>query len=110
VGKHPAGGGHHAAFSQEARAAGVFEDQRRKGLHVVVPIKRIYDWETAKGFSRAVVTHLAKTLPDRLVAKSGGKNRVGKIFIDYLRNGLGATTACAWSVPSENRSCRCFNA
>jgi bifunctional non-homologous end joining protein LigD len=44
-----------------------------------------------------VVQHLARTLPDRFVAKSGGSNRVGKIFIDYLRNGYGATTVCAWS-------------
>jgi bifunctional non-homologous end joining protein LigD len=43
------------------------------------------------------VLHLARTLPDRFVAKSGAKNRVGRIFIDYLRNGYGATTVCAWS-------------
>jgi bifunctional non-homologous end joining protein LigD len=31
------------------------------------------------------------------VAKSGPSNRVGKIFMDYLRNGFGATTASAWT-------------
>jgi bifunctional non-homologous end joining protein LigD len=36
-------------------------------------------------------------LPDRFAFKSGPRNRVGKIFIDYLRNGRGATTASAWS-------------
>ena len=46
---------------------------------------------------QAIVQHLAKTIPDRFVAKSGPRNRVGKIFIDYLRNGQGATTVCAWS-------------
>ena len=68
-----------------------------KGLHVVVPIKKTHDWDIAKGFSQAVVTHLAQTLPQLFVAKSGPRNRVGKIFIDYLRNGIGATTVCAWS-------------
>ncbi|MDB5851773.1 MAG: ligD [Rhodoferax sp.] len=68
-----------------------------KGLHVVVPIKKTHDWDAAKGFSQAVVTHLSRTLPKMFVSKSGPKNRVGKIFIDYLRNGLGATTVCAWS-------------
>jgi bifunctional non-homologous end joining protein LigD len=68
-----------------------------KGLHVVVPLKPQLDWDTVKDFSQAVVQHLAATLPDRFVAKSGAKNRVGRIFIDYLRNGYGATTVCAWS-------------
>ncbi len=68
-----------------------------KGLHVVVPIKRLHDWDMVKAFSEAVVQHLARTIPDRFVAKSGPKNRVGKIFVDYLRNGWGATTASAWS-------------
>lgn len=69
-----------------------------KGLHVVVPIKRHYGWDPVKDFSRAVVEHLAQTIPSRFVAKSGPKNRVGKIFVDYLRNGFGATTVSAWSV------------
>ncbi|MGE4241697.1 DNA ligase D [Ramlibacter sp.] len=68
-----------------------------KGLHVVVPLKKQYDWDTVKDFSAAIVRHLAQVMPERFVAKSGPKNRVGRIFIDYLRNGYGATTAAAWS-------------
>ena len=68
-----------------------------RGIHIVVPIKREYTWTVAKDFSRAVVTHLARILPTLFVAKSGPKNRVGKIFVDYLRNGSVATTVCAWS-------------
>jgi len=68
-----------------------------KGLHIVVPLKRLYDWDLVKEFSQAIVQHLARTVPQRFSAKSGPRNRVGKIFIDYLRNGFGATTAAAWS-------------
>jgi bifunctional non-homologous end joining protein LigD len=38
---------------------------------------------------------------ESFVAKSGGTNRVGKIFIDYLRNGHGQTTAAAFSARSR---------
>ncbi|OZI23172.1 DNA ligase D [Bordetella genomosp. 9] len=68
-----------------------------KGLHVVVPLRKQYGWDTVKDFSQAIVRHLASTLPQVFVAKSGPKNRVGKIFADYLRNGFGATTVAAWS-------------
>lgn len=69
-----------------------------KGMHVIVPIRRHYGWDDVKGFAQALVVHLARTLPDRFVAKSGPRNRVGRIFVDYLRNGFGATTVSAWSV------------
>jgi len=68
-----------------------------KGLHVVVPLRRQFGWDEVRGFSRAVVEHLARTVPERFVAKSGPRNRVGRIFADYLRNGFGATTVSAWS-------------
>lgn len=54
-----------------------------KGLHIVVPLAPELDCTAVKGFSRAVVRHLAKILPERFVAKSGASNRRGKVFVDY---------------------------
>ena len=73
-----------------------------KGLHVVVPIRPKHDWDTVKAFSQAIVAHMAELIPQRFVVKSGPSNRVGKIFIDYLRNGRGATTVCAWSARTRS--------
>ncbi|OOG10978.1 DNA ligase D [Pseudomonas sp. C9] len=69
-----------------------------KGIHLVVPLTRKQGWDEVKDFSHAIVSHMAKLLPERFSAVSGPKNRVGRIFIDYLRNGLGATTICAYAV------------
>jgi len=85
------------ALLDELGLASFVKTSGGKGLHVVVPLAARADWDAVKGFSQAIVQHLAKTIPDRFVAKSGPNNRVGKIFVDYLRNGLGATTAAAFS-------------
>ncbi|WP_439253423.1 DNA ligase D [Pseudomonas monteilii] len=69
-----------------------------KGMHLVVPLSRRAGWDEVKDFSHALVNHMAGLFPDRLSAVSGPKNRVGRIFIDYLRNGKGATTAAAYSL------------
>ena len=68
-----------------------------KGVHIVVPLTPKWGYDEVKDFSRAVVLHLARTLPNLFVAKSGAQNRVGRVFVDYLRNGRGATTAAAFS-------------
>ena len=85
------------AFLDELGLPALLKTSGGKGLHVVVPIKRGYGWDSVKDFSQAIVRRMADTLPERFAFKSGARNRVGKVFIDYLRNGRGATTAVAWS-------------
>ena len=70
-----------------------------KGLHVVVPLTPSAKWgyDEVKDFSEEIVKHMSSTIPKLFVAKSGAQNRVGRIFIDYLRNGKGATTIAAFS-------------
>jgi bifunctional non-homologous end joining protein LigD len=89
-------------FLKQLKLESFLKTSGGKGLHVVVPIKRLNSWDTVKDFSQAVVQHLAETIPQRFVAKSGPRNRVGKIFIDYLRNGFGATTVAAWSIRARS--------
>jgi len=69
-----------------------------KGMHLIVPLARKADWETVKGFAKAVAQFMAQQLPERITATMGPKNRVGKIFVDYLRNTRGASTVAAYSV------------
>ncbi|WP_417457040.1 non-homologous end-joining DNA ligase [Herminiimonas aquatilis] len=69
-----------------------------KGMHIVVPLQPLHDWKTVRNISHAIVLHAAAMYPMHFVAKSGAQNRIGKIYIDYLRNGFGATTVAAWSV------------
>lgn len=69
-----------------------------KGLHLIVPLARRYGWDTVKAFAKAIALFMTQQLPERFTATSGPKNRIGKIFIDYLRNGRGASTVAAYSV------------
>lgn len=68
-----------------------------KGLHVVVPIEPGAGWEQVKGFTKAAAEFLERTFPDRFTSKLLKVSRRGKIFIDYLRNGEGATAVAAYS-------------
>ncbi|MBC8056208.1 MAG: DNA ligase D [Rhizobiales bacterium] len=85
------------AFLGELGLASLLKTSGGKGLHVVVPLAPRHTWQAVRQFSQAIVVHMARVVPQRFVAKSGPRNRVGKIYIDYLRNGWGATTASAWS-------------
>ncbi len=81
----------------ELQLAGWLKTSGGKGLHVVVPLVPELGYADVKRWSQAVVQHLARAIPDRFVARSGAANRVGRIFVDYLRNGLGQTTVAAYS-------------
>src|SRR5262249_11351254 len=68
-----------------------------KGLHVVVPIEPSVDWEAAKDFTGAFAAAMAKDSPDRYVATMSKRARKGRVFVDFFRNGRGATAVGAYS-------------
>ena len=69
-----------------------------KGLHIVVPLARRHDWDEVKPFSRAVAEAAAAEDPRHFTAKMAKRERTRRIFIDWLRNGEGATAIAPYSV------------
>ncbi len=69
-----------------------------KGLHVVVPLKPACPWLQVKDFAHAFAESMAASEPLSYVATATKKFRKGRIFIDYLRNGRGATSVASFSL------------
>ena len=67
-----------------------------KGLHITVPIERTIDWDEAKTFSGEIVKTLAEN-SDIFVANMRKDLRGGKVYIDFHRNGRGATAVAPYS-------------
>jgi bifunctional non-homologous end joining protein LigD len=68
-----------------------------KGLHVVSPLTRKLGWDEVKAFTKAVSEAIVADEPALYTSKLPKVRRQGKIFIDYLRNGRGATSIGAYS-------------
>lgn len=67
-----------------------------KGLHVVVPLTPKADWETVKPFCRAFAELLSAEEPKRFLSTVKKADRRGRILLDWLRNGLGATAVASF--------------
>lgn len=72
-----------------------------KGYHVVVPLKPKADWSLVKTFAHDLVHAMERATPDRYTATLSKKARQGRIFLDYLRNGRGSTTAAPFSTRAK---------
>ncbi len=68
-----------------------------KGLHVVVPLTPKASWTEVKTFAQAVALAMEADSPTRYIAKASKQARRGLIYVDYLRNGRGATAIAAYS-------------
>jgi bifunctional non-homologous end joining protein LigD len=75
-----------------------------KGLHVHIPFEPIYTWDQVKSFSKALADEMVSRNPDKYLANMSKKERKGKIFIDYLRNGYGATAVAPYSLRARATS------
>jgi len=72
-----------------------------KGLHVVVPLNPGADWDTVKSFARGFAEAMAAMHPLEFVSTATKRFRRGKIYVDYLRNGRGATAVASYSLRSR---------
>jgi bifunctional non-homologous end joining protein LigD len=68
-----------------------------KGFHVVMPIRPKADWVRVKTFARDFAKAFQQAEPERYTATLAKAARKGRIFIDYLRNGRGATAIAPYS-------------
>jgi bifunctional non-homologous end joining protein LigD len=68
-----------------------------KGLHVVAPLKPAAEWDEVKAFTKALADAMSADSPERFVSTVTKSKRKGKILIDYLRNGRGATAVAPYS-------------
>ncbi len=79
-----------------------------KGLHVVAPIAPKQGWDEVKAFAKAIADTLVEVRSDRYTANPLKKTRVGKIFVDYLRNQRGGSAIVNYSTRTKpNASVAC---
>jgi bifunctional non-homologous end joining protein LigD len=69
-----------------------------KGLHVVVPVDGSATYEDINAFCKLVATRLCEKHADIFTTEFYKKDRGGRLFLDTLRNGMGATVVVPWSL------------
>jgi bifunctional non-homologous end joining protein LigD len=69
-----------------------------KGLHLVMALQGGHDWTLVKGFAQAFARAMAQDAPGLFSAVASKERRRGRIYLDYLRNGRGATAVASYSL------------
>ena len=75
-----------------------------KGLHVVVPITPSDNWEIVRPFCKAVAEAFVSLAPDKYTANMSKAKRGSKIYVDYVRNGRGATSIAPYSTRAREHA------
>lgn len=69
-----------------------------KGFHVVVPLAATVSFESLGRFALAAAYLVSLRHPERLTTEFLKKERQGRVFVDWLRNGFGATGVAPYSL------------
>ncbi|MPN58368.1 Multifunctional non-homologous end joining protein LigD [bioreactor metagenome] len=65
---------------------------------MVVPLKPVVSWEAFHNFARRIAEVMEQKWPERYTSNVRKAKRTNKIFIDWIRNGRGATSIAPYSI------------
>lgn len=69
----------------------------KTGLHIYVPIKRVYDYQTVRLMCETIGRHLLEQIPEILTMEWKVAKRPAKIFFDHNQNVRGKTLVSIYS-------------
>src|SRR5690606_38118941 len=68
-----------------------------KGFHIIAGLQEKISWDDSKTLSLDIAKQIESKFPKKFTTSLPKSDRVGKVFIDYLRNTRGGTTVAAYS-------------
>jgi bifunctional non-homologous end joining protein LigD len=72
-----------------------------KGLHVIIPLKPIVDFDRVRDYAKHIALNLANRYPQKFTVEIRKNKREGKVFLDYLRNSYAQTSVAPYSLRAK---------
>ncbi|MCC6573884.1 MAG: non-homologous end-joining DNA ligase [Planctomycetes bacterium] len=69
-----------------------------RGLHVVVPVKGVKDFDDSRDFAARVAALMVARHPDKLTVEHRKAKRGGRLYFDVARNGYTQTAVAPYSI------------
>jgi bifunctional non-homologous end joining protein LigD len=82
---------------EEIEIVGYPKTSGKDGLHVYIPLAAKYTFDQTQQFAQLIALLVQQRLPEVISLERSPKDRKGKVYIDYLQNRHGQTTAAAYS-------------
>ncbi len=72
-----------------------------RGLHVVIPLRRVHTFDYVRSFAREISQLLEKLNPGLVTTEIRKNKRGSRVFVDYLRNAFGQTSVAPYAVRAK---------
>lgn len=82
----------------KGKVNGYIKTSGATGLHIYIPLKARYDFDTAKEFALVIAQLAHELVPDITSLERSPSKRKRKVYLDYLQNRKGQTLAAPYSL------------
>jgi bifunctional non-homologous end joining protein LigD len=82
----------------QLRLSSYVKTSGKTGLHVYVPVRRQYDYDAIRAFTRVLGQQLVAQRPRDVTMEWDTSKRTGKVFFDHNQNTRGKTLAAQYSL------------